>query len=89
MLGSETTGRKVGNQRFGDRLFRKAPFSNSRNYERNQPQIAGEGIDWGGWRCCQTNSNQSQFAAAGVNLCGTKLAPLGKCGGSVELEVVA
>lgn len=44
-----------------------------------------EGIE--GW--CQTNSNQSQFAAVCVNLCGTKLAPLGKCGGSVELEVVA
>lgn len=39
--------------------------------------------------CCQTNSNQSQFAPECVNLCGTKLAPLGKCGGSVELEVVA
>ncbi len=25
--------------------------------------------------CCQTNSNQSQFAAAGVNLCVTKLTP--------------
>ena len=40
-------------------------------------------------RCCQTNSNQSQFAAAGVNLCGTKLAPLGKCGATVEFEIVA
>jgi len=40
-------------------------------------------------RWCQTNSNQSQFAAVGVNLCGTKLTPLGKCGGSVEFEIVA
>ena len=39
-------------------------------------------------RWCQTNSNQSQFAAVGVNLCGTKLTPLGKCGGSVEFEIV-
>jgi len=37
---------------------------------------------------CQTNSNQSQFAAVGVNLCGTKLTPLGKCGCSVEFEIV-
>ncbi len=39
--------------------------------------------------CCQTNSNQSQFAPECVNLCGTKLTPLRECGGSVELEVVA
>ena len=39
-------------------------------------------------RCCQTNSNQSQFAAKGLNLPGTKLAPLGESGGSVEFEIV-
>ena len=39
--------------------------------------------------CCQTNSNQSQIAVDCVNLRGTKLLPLGKCCGSVELEVVA
>ena len=39
-----------------------------------------------GW--CQTNSNQSQFSPNCVNLCGTKLAPLGKCGASVEFEIV-
>ena len=39
-------------------------------------------------RCCQTNSNQSQFARTTVNLCGTKKAPLGKCRGAVEFEVL-
>ena len=38
------------------------------------------------WRCCQTNSNQSQFAAETVNLSGTKLTPLGKSGGPGQLE---
>jgi len=42
-----------------------------------------EGISRG---CCQTSSNQSQFDAEGVNLCGTKLSPLGKCGIAVQLE---
>ena len=37
---------------------------------------------------CQTDSNESQFAAKCLNLCRTKLAPLGQSGGSVELEIV-
>ena len=40
-------------------------------------------------RCCQTNANQSQFAPKPRNLDGTKLPPFGKCGGSIELEVVS
>ncbi|CUH41240.1 hypothetical protein RUM4293_00108 [Ruegeria atlantica] len=39
-------------------------------------------------RCCQTNSNQSQFAAETVNLSGTKLTPLAKSGGACQLEGV-
>ena len=38
---------------------------------------------------CQTNSNQSQFAAEYMNLCGTKLPPLGQSGASVKLEIVS
>lgn len=38
---------------------------------------------------CLKNSNQSQFAAASVNLPGTKLAPFSKSSGPVELEIVA
>ena len=37
----------------------------------------------------QINSNQSQIASESVNLCGTKLAPLSKSGGSVELEIIS
>ena len=37
--------------------------------------------------CCQTDSNQSQFAAKCVNLCGTKLPPLGESSGAIQLEV--
>ena len=40
-------------------------------------------------RCCQTNSNKSQFAATSVNLCGTKLAPLRESDGPVVLEIVS
>ena len=40
-------------------------------------------------RCCQTNANQSQFTAECRNLGGTKQAPLGKGGGTVEFEIVA
>ena len=39
--------------------------------------------------CCQTNSNQFQFAAICANLCGTKLTPLGKSGGACQLECVS
>lgn len=48
-------------------------------------QILGFGL----WRCCQTNSNQSQFARKYVNLCGTKKAPLGESSGAVELKVLS
>ena len=41
-----------------------------------------------GW-CCQTNSNQSQFAAETANLSGTKLTPLAKSGGAGQLEGVS
>ncbi|WP_435137485.1 hypothetical protein [Pseudopelagicola sp. nBUS_19] len=44
-----------------------------------EPAIVGHG-DVG---CCQTNANQSQIAAEDVNLCGTKLTPLGESGGPV------
>jgi hypothetical protein len=40
-------------------------------------------------RCCQTNSNQSQFARKRANLCGTKKPPLGKGRGAVEFEVLS
>ena len=39
--------------------------------------------------CCQTNSNQSQFACNRVNLCGTKQPPFGKCLSAVQLEVLS
>ncbi len=39
--------------------------------------------------CCQTNSNQSQFAAETANLSGTKLTPLAKSGGAGQLEGVS
>ena len=39
------------------------------------------------WWCCQTNSNQSQFATKPRNLCGTKLPPLVESGGSLEFEI--
>ena len=39
--------------------------------------------------CCQTDSNQSQFAANSVNLSGTELTPLGESGGTVELDVLS
>ncbi len=39
--------------------------------------------------CCQTNSNQSQFAAKTANLSGTKLTPLAKSGGAGQLEGVS
>ena len=39
-------------------------------------------------RCCQTNANESQFTRAGRVSGGAKLTPLGKGGGSVELEDV-
>ena len=38
---------------------------------------------------CQTNANQSLFAARCQNLCRTKLAPLGESGTSVDLEIGA
>ena len=41
------------------------------------------------WECCQTNSNQSQFAAETANLSGTKLTPLAKSGGAGQLEGVS
>ena len=41
------------------------------------------------WRCCQTNSNQSQFPSANVNLYGTKLAPLGESRASIMFEIVS
>ena len=75
MLGSETTGRKVGNQRFGNRLFRKAPFSKPRNYGRNQAQIAAEGIDWGGWRRRRDSNPRDGFPP--TPLAGERLRPLG------------
>ena len=39
--------------------------------------------------CFQTILNQPQFAAGSVNLFGTKLAPLGESGGTVELEIIS
>ena len=36
---------------------------------------------------CQTNSNQTQFVEKHLNLCGTKEAPLGESGGTVQFEV--
>ena len=39
-------------------------------------------------RCCQTNANQSKFAAETANLSGTKLTPLAKSGGACQLEGV-
>ena len=36
---------------------------------------------------CQANSHWSQFAAECVNLSGTKLTSLRKCGGAAELEI--
>ncbi len=39
--------------------------------------------------CCQTNSNQSQFATETANLSRTKLTPLGKGGGAGQLEGVS
>lgn len=38
--------------------------------------------------CCQTNSNQCQFAAKTAYLSGTKLTPLGESGGAGQLEGV-
>jgi hypothetical protein len=38
-------------------------------------------------RCCQTDANQSQYWPDLRNLCRTKLAPLGKSGDPVELEI--
>ena len=40
-------------------------------------------------RSFQTDSNQSQFAAKSLNLCGTELAPFGESGGTVDLEIVS
>ena len=40
-------------------------------------------------RWCQTNANQSLFAARCQKLCRTKLAPLGESGTSVDLEIGA
>ncbi len=42
-----------------------------------------------GPRCCQTDSNSSQFALNHGNLGGTKQPPLFKCGGSEKLEVAS
>ena len=40
-----------------------------------------------GFGCCQTNSNQSQYAAKCQLLCRTKLAPLSQSGGTVQSEI--
>jgi hypothetical protein len=48
--------------------------------------VENVGADFG-W--CQTNANQSLFAARCQNLCRTKLAPLGESGASVDLEIGA
>ncbi len=39
--------------------------------------------------CCQTNSNQSQFATKTTNLSGTKLTPLGKNDAAYQLEGIS
>lgn len=52
--------------------------------------ICGDALDAETYqRCCQTNSNQSQFAEECANLPGTKLTPLGESSASVELEIVS
>ena len=56
-----------------------------RDYQRFAEAYAGSLEAYEG--CCQTDSNQSQFAADSVNLCGTNLTPLGESGGAVQLEV--
>jgi len=38
-----------------------------------------------GW--CETNSNQSQYAVDDVNLCRTKLPPVGGSNTSVEVKI--
>ena len=38
-------------------------------------------------RCCQTNSNPSLHGQDGCPLFRTKTAPLGKSGGTVQLEI--
>jgi len=45
-------------------------------------------IGKGRWRWCQKDANQSQFTAKPVNLCGTKLTPLGKSRVSVQFEIL-
>lgn len=40
-------------------------------------------------RCCQTDSNQSQFVAKCRHLCRTKLTPLSESSGAVGLEIVS
>ena len=38
-------------------------------------------------RCCQTNANSSQFIWLGSMLGSKETAPLGKSGGTVQLEI--
>ena len=60
------------------------PFVSQKKHLQCEP-LSLKALD----RCCQTNSNQSRFAPECVNLCGAELAPLGECGGPVELEGIA
>ncbi|SEP25999.1 hypothetical protein SAMN04490248_1582 [Salinihabitans flavidus] len=38
-------------------------------------------------KCCQTNANQSRSMQDGCALFSTETAPLGECGGAVQLEI--
>ena len=85
---TETTGIQRANVTITGRLCWSGGLASRGNCAGNPGSLdMGKG-DKGVWRWCQTNSNQSQYDPECVNLCGTKLAPLGESGGSVELEIV-
>ena len=41
------------------------------------------------FRCCQTNSNESQLGQIFCPLFGAKLAPLGQSGATVQFEILS
>ncbi len=45
--------------------------------------------EWGGWRCCQTNANQSLVGQWHCPLCRAEPAPFVKSGSAVQLEEVS
>ena len=83
MLPPETTRGNQLDRRHRGRLYGRWHSPSPRKIGRKQGRNDFADRDWGGWRCCQANANQSQFAPTHQISGCAELTPLGEGGGAV------